>query len=422
MTDHTALLAGSQPAGALLEPPNPDSIGGSKYKNNDPVPNSSPLVVNAQVDTAYWNIKIDVVAFLALEPQLGIWKLEAQAATERRKRLDLAGLEYFMQPTGRLHYAYVLKVPAFGEVQITYNERFLGARVRLYSEWLAGAADVAAIEAGGRLLVAGLFGAENILTVQASEIHVTVDVAGLSITNLDFQQDRFACRADLQPAVWAWNETGAVAQSLAWGKHGSPVSAALYDKGREIEEKSPHKAYLYDKWRAAGWNGDDRVMRVEFRFTRERLREFGVYQAVQLDPAALFAYGMEWLELRVPLPTDGNKSRWAVDPAWAAISEQAVKLLGEQWAQYKRQHVPNASVDMLTAQIGGCLACVGALAGSDDLDDLFAFARAMVLQRVERTGVEFAVAVADRCDRYMLPLVRGFGLGDHPVGALARQD
>ncbi len=146
MVDHTVLLAGSQPAGALLEPPNPNSIGGSKYNNNTPVPNSVPLVVGAGVDTLYQNYKIDLDTLLSWEPKFTAWKLEAQATKERVLRLDMPGGEYFLAAAGRRNYAYLLTRPGYGELLLTYTEQFRGARVRLYSDWIKGCATLSLID------------------------------------------------------------------------------------------------------------------------------------------------------------------------------------------------------------------------------------------------------------------------------------
>jgi len=220
----------------------------------------------------------------------------------------------------------------------------------------------------------------------------------------DFQQRRFVCPAAPQLENVDWDDGIGVINSVRWSKHGAPISAALYNKSKEIVEKSPHKAYLFEKWRAAGWSeeqGD--VYRLEFRFTREWLRERGLDAPSEIDLAALLASGMDWLELRDPEPTDTNSARWPVASLWTSLEAQASDILKGLWVPYVRAYTPNYTPDAAVAQIGGCVACLGALVGHDDLGELFDVARAMYEQKLARQKLDFPSMVADRRDRYMLP-------------------
>jgi hypothetical protein len=372
------------------------------------------------VDTLYQNYKIDLDTLLSWEPKFTAWKLEAQATKERVLRLDMPGGEYFLAAAGRRNYAYLLTRPGYGELLLTYTEQFRGARVRLYSDWIKGCATFDEVAAGAVALVEGVFGAGSVLVEQVGEIHVAVDVARFAPTVADLTAGRWLC-----PATLHLEDVDLLAgrvESLRWGKHGSPVSAVCYNKSREIRQQSEHKAYLLDGWRAAGWSETDGdVYRLEFRFSREWLRDCLVNVPGDVDLSALLVAGMEWLSLRDIDLTDTNRSRWAVAAHWSSIQSQAVKLLGDLWKRYKREYVPSVTVHQLAAQIGGCVACVGALTEHDDLDDLFLLVRAVYEQRLEQQGFEFSALVAARSDRYMLPPPAG-SAGDHPAGALARQD
>src|SRR5262249_45662271 len=73
-----------------------------------------------------------------------------------------------------------------------------------------------------------------------------------------------------------------------------------------------------------GWDGASRVIRVEFRYERECLRELGVEEAyAALDQLpGLWAYSTrEWLRHTLPDPTQRNKARWPASPLWYAIQQ-----------------------------------------------------------------------------------------------------
>lgn len=56
---------------------------------------------------------------------------------------------------------------------------------------------------------------------------------------------------------------------------GGVISCRLYDKTLEIEKQSK-KYYLHDLWKQAGWNGKDKVWRLEFELKREILTQKGL--------------------------------------------------------------------------------------------------------------------------------------------------
>lgn len=103
---------------------------------------------------------------------------------------------------------------------------------------------------------------------------------------------------------------------------GGEVSARLYDKTLEIEKKS-RKFYLHELWRAAGWDGNSQVWRMEFQVKREALVSLDVLKVEHLleSQAGMWRYFTEdWLRLAVPSSTDGNQTRWPNHPLWSDIS------------------------------------------------------------------------------------------------------
>lgn len=390
--------AGDQNSGqnGSEEPPAPNSIGGSLYKSSQ-----SLKVVGAVVDTLYHNYQIDPEVLESWRGFFDEWKEAAQASEERLYRVEHS--PFFMAAKGRGHYEYVLTSPGVGELMVNYHKKFAGARVKLYSQYLAGFADFDQVAEAALELAAFFFGREAVVSTKVSELHVAVDFVGFVPRVADLQVRRFTCPAS--PHIEEADSRYDVIESMRWGKHGSPVSAVLYNKSKEIREQSTHKAYLLDGYTERGWSeADGDVYRLEFRYSREWLREHSVNGPSDVDVSALLTAGMAWLQLRDQVLTDSNNRRWPVAAVWQEIESQGVALLGEVWRQYRRDYIPHVTVDQLAAQVAGCMACIGALADCTDQGDLFTVALALAEQRQQRQGVNFADMVAERRDRYMLPL------------------
>lgn len=398
--DHTASGGPGQEGAA--EPPALNSIGGSKYSRD-----GGAWVVGEAVDTLYHNYSIDGGVLDAFRPDFEEWKQVAQESEEQVYRVPDS--EWFMAAKGRSHYQYVLTWPGRGELMLTYNPIFRqksGARVRLFAPYLAGFADYGQQAAAAFDLVAFFFGPDNVHAVQVSEIHVAADLAGWVPRLSDWLEQRFACPA--RPHLEEADLEAGVIQSMRWGKHGSPVSAVLYNKTKEIREQSTHKGYLLDGYRERGWSeADGDVYRLEFRFSREWLRECGVNSPADVDVAALFLAGMQWLTLRQPVAGDSNRSRWPVAALWLQIQEQGAALLGEAWRQYERAYVPRVDVGQLVNQVVGCMACLGALVDSYGLHNVFGRLMEEAEEAIQRRRLNFAEMVARRRDRYLLPAVGG---------------
>jgi hypothetical protein len=98
---------------------------------------------------------------------------------------------------------------------------------------------------------------------------------------------------------------------------GAVHACCIYDKTAEIVVS--RKDWMREVWATNGWNGASRVMRVEFRYKRECLRELGVSDAGEFlerqQLARLWAYSTKSC-LRHTTPTrDATSTRWPVSPA-----------------------------------------------------------------------------------------------------------
>ena len=103
---------------------------------------------------------------------------------------------------------------------------------------------------------------------------------------------------------------------------GGDIVARLYDKTLEVEKKS-RKFYLHELWKAAGWDGERQVWRMEFEAKRNALVSLQLPKLSHLLPnqAALWRYLTEnWLRLTVPTESDNNRARWNNHPLWDFIA------------------------------------------------------------------------------------------------------
>jgi hypothetical protein len=104
---------------------------------------------------------------------------------------------------------------------------------------------------------------------------------------------------------------------------GGILSARLYDKTAEIEQKSG-KTFFHELWKRSGWDGQSTVWRLELQFRREVLSQFKIWGFDQLKEklGGLWLGVLDsWLRLVVPDPTDSNRARWPLHPLWVKLSE-----------------------------------------------------------------------------------------------------
>lgn len=103
---------------------------------------------------------------------------------------------------------------------------------------------------------------------------------------------------------------------------GSILSARLYDKTAEIEQKSG-KTFFFKLWRQAGWADQSAVWRLEFQFRREVLGQFRIWGVDQIEDklgGLWLAATTSWLRLVVPDASDSNRARWPLHPLWGQLS------------------------------------------------------------------------------------------------------
>jgi hypothetical protein len=139
--------------------------------------------------------------------------------------------------------------------------------------------------------------------------------------------------------IWRWGVGGKQAlETICVGKRSTaPLSTCLYDKTKEMRLSADGSTEAYEVvHREHGWNGVDRVMRVEFRLRGEALTYNNKVTGEMLcarDPAAITQTALRswWAALtskkRIIVPdTASRRERCVLDWRWTAV-QAAVSCL-----------------------------------------------------------------------------------------------
>ncbi len=181
--------------------------------------------------------------------------------------------------------------------------------------------------------------------LQVSEVHLCADLTGYDFSKADYEQ-AFVTRVRKNQAIYSTGVDGVsldshIVSTLMFSSHASPISCAIYNKTREIKQKSK-KTWFYDLWHAGvdapnggKWDGESDVWRVEFRFKRDFLHNLSepiehAYELLnQFKPLWDYAAGHVeggkdnlpdgWLRYVLPDGDDTNRSRWSVHPVWLVV-------------------------------------------------------------------------------------------------------
>src|SRR5262249_47284975 len=124
-----------------------------------------------------------------------------------------------------------------------------------------------------------------------------------------------------------------------------------------------HKDWMQAIWKQSGWDGSSRVVRVEFIYKRECLRELGIDEPyTMLDQLpGMWAYStQQWLRHTVPT-ADTNRGRWEGSPFWQAI--QGTEFCGEGEPAV-RERKRQGDLTLICQMLAGCATTAAAyLAG-----------------------------------------------------------
>jgi hypothetical protein len=226
---------------------------------------------------------------------------------------------------------------------------------------------------------------------QASSVDLCADLCGYDFGLANYEQD-FVTRARKQAVVYGPDEVnldGRTPSYLRFSSSGAPLSCRIYDKWREIEQKSK-KTWMYDLWRrglpgpcGGSWDGSASVWRVEFHFTRAFLRNLtspieGAYSLLdQFQALWSYAVGMPagdeegddgafsgWLRYVVPT-TDENWRRWPLHPAWRVVQSAFAESPEGGLGPVVRKRIREKNLERGLAAVVGYTSTLAAWLGGD---------------------------------------------------------
>jgi hypothetical protein len=338
-----------------------------------------PAIVGAHIDTWLLNIKGTLTD--ALGAQLDALKETAQALEDEvATPWVFAGETLFIRAHGAgRQWRWILHCPSIHLDVGTGKLNGIVGKARLSSAFLwqrdPGEALAALFD-----FASAFYGAA--FTLQVSEVHLCADVAGWALSLDDAVA--FISRGHHRTSHLAATDSeqdveGAAFPALDVQLHGRACtgyefskgaahSCCIYDKTLEITRS--RKEWMKAVWEQNGWDGVARVVRVEFRYKRECLRELGVEEAYAfLDQIpGLWAYSsLQWLRHTVPTQ-DTNRGRWLTSPFWQAI--QQADFFGEGTPAI-RERKNAGDLKLMCQMLAGCSTTAAAyLAGQlPDWDD-----------------------------------------------------
>jgi hypothetical protein len=290
----------------------------------------------------------------------------------------LGGAEFRVQAGAFGRWRYWLSHPAYGQVGLTALEGLPTVRVQPLAAFIHAEGVGAALDAARGWLAPVCEG----LDLWASRLDLFADVVGWELSGDD--RDRFRGRFRGLHTY----EDGGRFTGFTFGKRGNAVHARIYDKTVEAELKG--NAYWRDIWRGGGWDGESRVLRVEFEFLREGLKQFGrrTPEEALEGVGDLWCYATsKWLTYRCRTG-DSNKRRWPLAREWTAVQRPAFAdhALG---LERVTKALRGADRRLLVAQLCGYLASLGASYGEESLDEVLKLARWAALEHCAKTGEAF---------------------------------
>lgn len=170
--------------------------------------------------------------------------------------------------------------------------------------------------------------------------------------------------------------------------------ARIYDKTREAADNGTD--YWPELW-GPSFDPDQPVLRIEFEFTRDGLREFGVdtpEDAFDMT-GALWAYAtQQWLTLRIPT-CDDTRARWPIDSRWVAVQRSNLVGTSLPAARIRAGNHAGKLRKMLPAIVGH-LSSAAVPLGTNDIDDTLDALAPLIRAYGNLTGLHFPDRIAEK--------------------------
>lgn len=297
-------------------------VQGAPPCNTAPPKYGKTEVIRAGVDSLYLSFRGELrVPLLHKLDELKEIAKGARCAEERQPTLQLAGVPFKVHAKGRHVYPFVISNKHFS-VCIAGNSGFK--------------APPAYIEISSELLTK--YGYENCLNMARTLAeHVFTNCDGGTVSRFDLCCD-FVTDLDwlsVDPLSWIcrsnkrseYRESN-ILTGYVFGAGGAIVGR-LYDKTHEIE--LTEKGFFKDVWREFGWDGEQRVWRLEFQVRQQVVKSIGCATPemfIELMNSVWRYLTEDWLSLRDVIPNDKNRSRWPINPNWQTLMQASFNRVG----------------------------------------------------------------------------------------------
>jgi hypothetical protein len=367
-------------------------------------------LVAAGIDTEIINVHGNLPEELAVEfdeLKRGAQDVEDDLAT----RFTFAGQTLFIKPHGsQRQWRWILHCPYLHLDLGPGKRNHIICKARLASVLLWERGADAAITLLYSFLVE-LLGGEY-FRLQVSEAHLCADIAGWEMTveeaqafitlghkrkvreaHGDEESDDSETPTDSEdtPPGLEINLYGRRCTGFEFSK-GAAHSCCLYDKTKELAKS--RKEWMQAVWEQNGWDGEARVVRVEFRYKRECLRELGVECPYELfdQLAGMWAYSTaQWLRHTVPAD-DTNRGRWLMSPFWQVV--QSAEFFGDPTPLVRGRRT-KGDLTLICQMMAGCATTAaaylaGALPATDDGSVFLRWFYEWMAEYLEQKGSGFA--------------------------------
>jgi hypothetical protein len=189
-------------------------------------------------------------------------------------------------------------------------------------------------------------------------------------------------------------------QTLTVGKKKS-LQIQLYQKSDEITEKS-QKTWMYKLWSQAGYKGREDVWRIELRFSRDYLKERGIYEFedFEVNQEKLLCEALKSRRL-CDRTSDSNRRRWPVHPMWSQAIDMAGNAMVLLSLDGHREQSVSALTDKIKQDVKAALRRYSVLeVGSQDFDWLLVRDLLMELQQEIEEDESHELKMEEYAERY----------------------
>ncbi|HWD55192.1 MAG TPA: hypothetical protein VG346_08715 [Acidimicrobiales bacterium] len=306
------------------------------------------------VDALYLSGRAEVPKrFLQRLEDCRAWAGEAK----RPAPFELGELVFGITPHGWGKYRFCLE-HAMARIGISTSRHLPTVRVQPRSEFLHAVGPEAAVTTLQEILGHEL----RQLRFWVNRVDLFANWQGWNLSLGD--TSRFVCRADAR-------RTYEVAGALTGFEFGSRTTktflARLYNKTADMAAKD--NGWWFEVWGERYVAGMP-VHRLEFEIGRKGLQEFDLNTPAQVLAATgdLWAYATgEWLTYRSPT-NDRTRCRWPLAPQWFSVQQATLShpAVGLERLRLARR---SKSIEKLLPGLNGYLASMGALLGTEGIDD-----------------------------------------------------